>query len=81
MHKTRKEIGYTCRLNEIIRLLTTTAAAVSKISSTMRDVYGETHLLHVQMRTYLFFFLDCLTLESETDRLSRNVGNYQSTMR
>jgi len=26
-------------------------------------------------------FLDCLTLECVTDRLSRNVGNYESTLR
>jgi hypothetical protein len=31
--------------------------------------------------TFFCFFLDCLTLEGGTDRLSRNVGNYQSTLR
>ena len=28
-----------------------------------------------------YFFLDCLTLEEWTDRLSRNVVSYQSTLR
>jgi hypothetical protein len=30
---------------------------------------------------FFFFFLNRLTLEEGTDRLSRNVGNYQSPLR
>jgi hypothetical protein len=31
--------------------------------------------------TFRFVFLDCLTLEDGIDRLTRNVGKYQSTLR
>jgi hypothetical protein len=38
-----------------------------------------------QLKTYevifRFVFLDCLTLEDGIDRLTRNVGKYQSTLR
>ena len=36
-----------------------------------------------KLSTYVFlaFFLDCLNFEDDSDRLSRNVGNYQSTLR
>jgi hypothetical protein len=39
--------------------------------------------MKLSMRTQVFsaFFLACLTVEDETDRLSRNVDNYQSTLR
>ena len=51
MHKNRAEMGYTCRMTEIIRLPTTMAVAVPKISSTVRDLYGQATLSNIQRRT------------------------------
>ena len=44
-------MGYTCRMTEIIRLLTTKTVAVPKISSTVRDLYGQATLSNIQRRT------------------------------
>jgi len=52
---------------DIIRLLTTKAVAVPKISSTVRDLYGQATAAYV----FPASFLDCLTLEDEIDRLSK----------
>jgi len=51
MHKNRAEIGYNCRMTEIIRLPTTKAVAVPKISSTVRDLYGQATLRNIQRGT------------------------------
>jgi len=51
MHKNRAEMGYTCRMTEIIRLLTTKVVAVPKISSTVRDLHGQAILRNIQRRT------------------------------
>jgi hypothetical protein len=45
MHKNCEEMGHNCRKTWIIKLLTTKAAAVPNISSTMRDFYGQATLL------------------------------------
>jgi uncharacterized protein with ACT and thioredoxin-like domain len=45
IHKNRAEMGYTCRMTEIIRLQTTKAVAVPKISSTVHDLYGQAILI------------------------------------
>jgi hypothetical protein len=44
-------MGYTCRMTEIIRLLTTKTVAVPKISSTVRYLYGQATLSNIQRRT------------------------------
>jgi hypothetical protein len=51
MHKNRAEMGYTCRMTDTIRLITTKAVAVPKISSTVRDLYGQAILSNIQRRT------------------------------
>lgn len=44
-------MGYTCRMTEIIRLLTTKVVAVPKTSSTVRDLYGQATPSNIQRRT------------------------------
>jgi len=44
-------MGYKCRMNEIIRLPTTKAVAMSKISSTVCDLYGQATLHNIHWRT------------------------------
>jgi hypothetical protein len=38
-------------------------------------------LILIVLITVIIFFFDCLALEDGTERLSRNVGNYQSVLR
>jgi hypothetical protein len=43
--------------------------------------FGTTYRFHLQRSSKPRFLLDYLTHEDGSDRLSRNVGNYQSTLR
>ena len=64
-------------VNEVFALLGCYAALIGSKLLMFRDSYrrfGMVYLSHIQGLA----FLDCLTFEDETERLTRNVGNLQS---
>jgi hypothetical protein len=61
--------GFRCSVDEVFAVLGGHAALIGSWSPTLGTAYR------------LPFFLVCLTLESGAEKLSRNFGNYQSTLR